>query len=163
MLNLSRTFKAGLAAATLAAASGAALAEVKDFSVSVAADIPTATFYVTASPGWNPSEVQTFAYTNGSLQTMSRTLEMKSTIGPIKAYLMKAAELTGAASSKIGIDVTVNDQAVNVGNAQAAVILDKDKAAAGQRVSLTLAPKVTGTPAPGVYNGQVALVFDSSI
>ena len=163
MFQATRTLKTALIAATLATVSGLALADTKDFSISVSAEIPTAQFSVTAAQGWNASEIQNFSYSNGALQKMSRTLEMKNTSGPIKAYLMRTAEMTNSGNDKIGIDVTLDTKAVPVGSSNSLTVLTPAQAAVGQRVSLELTPKLTGTPVPGVYNGQVALVFDSSI
>jgi fructose-specific component phosphotransferase system IIB-like protein len=162
MFNPVRFFKSAVAAAAFAAGSTAAMAETKDLSIAVFAEIPTATFYVTASPTWNASEIQSFGYSNGALQPMSRSLEIKSTIGAVRAYLLTTAELLGAANKKIGIDVVINGKTLNVGSSQTVEVLDKATAATGKRVSVTLTPS-TATSTPGTYNGQVAMVFDSTI
>ncbi|WP_343603581.1 CS1 type fimbrial major subunit [Roseateles sp.] len=157
-----RILKTAIAAGVFAAASTAAMAETKDLTISVVAEIPTAAFYVTPSAGWNASEVQNFGYSNGSLQAMSRSLEMKSTIGAIKAFLLNTAEMTGTGANKVALDVTVNGQKLAVGAGQSIEVLAKAPAATGQRVPLVLTP-TTATPAPGIYTGQVAMVFDSVI
>ena len=158
-------FKKLVAISSLVLTSGVAVAETQNMSVSVSADIPTSTFYVTTTNDWNAGEVQAMPWdaTSGKLGALQRNLLAKSTIGPITGYLLSEPTIaTADGASSIPLDVRVNNVALTVGASDAPELISQADAANERAYPLRIAPNGS-TFNPGKYTGTVAMVFESVV
>ncbi|ARP85104.1 CS1 type fimbrial major subunit [Bordetella genomosp. 9] len=156
-------FKNLVAISSLVLASGVAVAETQNMSVTVSADIPTSTFYVTTTSDWNAGEVQAMPWdaTNGKLGALQRNLLAKSTIGPITGYLLSEPTISTAdGANSIALDVQVNKKTLPVGATSAPELITAADAANERAYPLHIAPN-GNTFNPGKYTGTVAMVFES--
>lgn len=142
----------------------AAFADSADFSMTVTTEVPTAEFYVTATPDWNAGEVQTMNWSEDVTRPseLRRNISMKSTHGEIKAYLNTAPELLNGADS-IPLNVTINNTDLGVGAVGSKVVMDAASANVGGIVPIAIVAANTARPTAGRYNGTVNMMFESEI
>ena len=137
-------------------------AERVEHQVTVTAQIPTEAFYVQPIGGDNwmstPQKL-TFNPFSQKLDPLAKQLEMKSTIGPIKGYLVYPATMASGKES-IGLTVKVAGVALTTSSAD---LLNQADANTGKQVGLEIIPAVapTGGYKPGNYQGIVSMMFES--
>lgn len=153
-----------LLAVTLATVWGNALAETSKLQLTVEARIPSDNFYVTPVGGWG-GQVQNMTWQPGtsSLEPLQKTLEMKSTLGPIQGYLEEAAILYSSnGQNTIPLNVKVADKTLGVGSASKVEVMSATNAAVSKRVTLALEPvKPSNGYQAGQYNAVVNMMFES--
>ncbi|WP_438405047.1 CS1 type fimbrial major subunit, partial [Aeromonas hydrophila] len=93
------------------------------------------------------------------LDPLAKQLEMKSTIGPIKGYLVYPATMASGKES-IGLTVKVAGVALTTTSAD---LLNQADANTGKQVGLEIIPAAapTGGYKPGNYQGIVSMMFES--
>lgn len=142
-------------------ASGTLMAAEKvEHTVTVTAQIPTENFYVQPVGDWmNTPQKLTFNPFSQKLDPLAKQLEMKSTLGPIKGYLVYPATM---ASGKESIRLTVNVAGTEL-TTTSQDLLNQADARAGKQVGLEIIPAAapTGGYKPGNYQGIVSMMFES--
>ena len=146
--------------ALLLASSTLMAAEKVEHTVTVTAQIPTDKFYVQPVGDWmNTPQKLTFNPFNQKLDPLAKQLEMKSTLGPIKGYLVYPATMASGKDS-IGLTVKVAGVALTTTSAD---LLNQADANTGKQVGLEIIPAVapSGGYKPGNYQGIVSMMFES--
>ena len=146
--------------ALLLASSTLMAAEKVEHTVTVTAQIPTDKFYVQPVGDWmNTPQKLTFNPFNQKLDPLAKQLEMKSTLGPIKGYLVYPATMASGKDS-IGLTVKVGGVALPPTSAE---LLTQADANTGKQVGLEIIPAVapSGGYKPGNYQGIVSMMFES--
>ncbi|MFM5204208.1 CS1 type fimbrial major subunit [Aeromonas veronii] len=142
-------------------ASGSLMAAERiEHTVTVTAQIPTDKFYVQPVGDWmNTPQKLTYNPFNQQLEPLAKQLEMKSTLGPIKGYLVYPATMASGKES-IGLTVKVGGVALTTTSAD---LLNQADANTGKQVGLEIIPAVapTGGYKPGNYQGIVSMMFES--
>lgn len=130
--------------------------------VTVTASIPTEAFYVEPVGGNWMNEPQDMAWNSfqQSLQPIRKQLQVRSTTGPIAAYLTSPATITSGADS-INLDVSVAGKSLTLVSAE---VIGKDQAAPGAIVGFEIAAQTAGTGGyvPGNYLGVVNMMFETT-
>lgn len=146
---------------TLLLASGSLMAaEHIEHTVTVTAQIPTESFYVQPVGEWiNTPQKLTFNAFSRQLEPLAKQLEMKSTLGTIKGYLVYPASII---SGKDSIALAVKVAGVEL-NTSSKELLNQADANTGKRVGLEIIPAAapTGGYKPGIYQGIVSMMFES--
>ncbi|WP_421347435.1 CS1 type fimbrial major subunit [Aeromonas veronii] len=135
-------------------------AERVEHTVTVTAQIPTENFYVQPVGDWmNTPQKLTFNPFSQKLEPLTKSLVMRSTIGPIKGYLVYPATI---ASVKDAIELTVKVGGVALTTTSAELLTQAD-ANTGKQVGLEIIPAVapSGGYKPGNYQGIVSMMFES--
>ena len=146
--------------ALLLASGSLMAAERIEHTVTVTAQIPTEHFYVQPVGDWmSTPQKLTFNPFSQKLDPLAKQLEMKSTIGPIKGYLVYPATMASGKES-IGLTVKVAGVALTTSSAD---LLNQADANTGKQVGLEIIPAVapTGGYKPGNYQGIVSMMFES--
>ncbi|TNI12166.1 CS1 type fimbrial major subunit [Aeromonas veronii] len=135
-------------------------AERIEHSVTVTAQVPTESFYVQPVGDWmNTPQKLTFNPFNQQLDSLSKQVAMKSTIGPIKGYLVYPATMS---SGKENINLTIKVGGVELSTTPIDLLNDAD-AKSGKLVGLNIIPATApdGGYKPGNYEGIVSMMFES--
>ena len=135
-------------------------AERIEHTVTVTAQIPTEHFYVQPVGDWmSTPQKLVFNSFSQQLEPLTKQLEMKSTIGPIKGYLLYPATIISGKES-IGLTVKVAGVALTTTSAD---LLNQADANTGKKVGLEIVPAAapTGGYKPGNYQGIVSMMFES--
>ncbi|WP_421337303.1 CS1 type fimbrial major subunit [Aeromonas veronii] len=146
--------------ALLLASSTLMAAEKVEHTVTVTAQIPTDKFYVQPVGDWmNTPQKLTFNPFSQKLDPFAKQLEMKSTLGPIKGYLVYPAIMASGKES-IGLTVKVAGTALTTASQD---LLNQADANTGKQVGLEIIPAAapTGGYKPGNYQGIVSMMFES--
>lgn len=131
-----------------------------EHTVTVTAQIPTDNFYVQPVGDWinSPQSLEYNVYTK-ALSPVSRQLDIKSTLGPVRAFLSSPASIASGVNT-IPLVVSVAGQALTT---TPAVIMNAADANTGKIVGLDIiasnAPVAGYTP--GTYQGVVHMMFES--
>ena len=152
--------KLSIIPALLLASNTLMAAERVEHTVTVTAQIPTENFYVQPVGDWmSTPQKLTFNPFNQQLEPLAKQLEMKSTLGPIKGYLVYPATMASGKES-IGLTVKVGGVALTTTSAE---LLTQADANTGKQVGLEIIPAVapTGGYKPGNYQGIVSMMFES--
>ncbi|HHQ4766596.1 TPA: CS1 type fimbrial major subunit [Aeromonas veronii] len=152
--------KLSIIPALLLASNTLMAAERVEHMVTVTAQIPTENFYVQPVGDWmSTPQKLTFNPFNQQLEPLAKQLEMKSTLGPIKGYLVYPATMASGKES-IGLTVKVGGVALTTTSAE---LLTQADANTGKQVGLEIIPAVapTGGYKPGNYQGIVSMMFES--
>ncbi|HIC8841111.1 CS1 type fimbrial major subunit [Aeromonas veronii] len=148
-------------APVLLLASGYLMAvERVEHTVTVTAQIPTENFYVQPVGDWmNTPQKLSFNPFSQKLEPLAKQLEMKSSLGPIKGYLVYPATM---ASGKESIGLTVKVGGVTL-TTTSSDLLNQADAKTGRQVGLEIIPAAapTGGYKPGNYQGIVSMMFES--
>lgn len=146
--------------ALLLASGSLMAAERIEHTVTVTAQIPTDKFYVQPVGDWmSTPQKLTFNPFNQQLEPLAKQLEMKSTLGSIKGYLVYPATMTSGKES-IGLTVKVGGVALTTTSTE---LLTQADANTGKQVGLEIIPAAapTGDYKPGNYQGIVSMMFES--
>ena len=152
--------KLSIIPALLLASNTLMAAERVEHTVTVTAQIPTENFYVQPVGDWmSTPQKLTFNPFNQQLEPLAKQLEMKSTLGPIKGYLVYPATMASGKDS-IGLTVKVGGVALTTTSTE---LLTQADANTGKQVGLEIIPAVapTGGYKPGNYQGIVSMMFES--
>ncbi|MCQ4055203.1 MULTISPECIES: CS1 type fimbrial major subunit [Aeromonas] len=152
--------KLSIIPALLLASNTLMAAERVEHTVTVTAQIPTENFYVQPVGDWmSTPQKLTFNPFNQQLEPLAKQLEMKSTLGPIKGYLVYPATMASGKES-IGLTVKVGGVALTTTSAE---LLTQADANTGKQVGLEIIPAVapSGGYKPGNYQGIVSMMFES--
>ena len=152
--------KLSIIPALLLASNTLMAAERVEHTVTVTAQIPTENFYVQPVGDWmSTPQKLTFNPFNQQLEPLAKQLEMKSTLGPIKGYLVYPAPMASGKES-IGLTVKVGGVALTTTSTE---LLTQADANTGKQVGLEIIPAVapTGGYKPGNYQGNVSMMFES--
>ena len=152
--------KLSIIPALLLASNTLMAAERIEHTVTVTAQIPTDKFYVQPVGDWmNTPQKLTFNPFSQQLDPLTKQLEMKSTLGPIKGYLVYPATMASSKES-IGLTVKVAGTALTTTSQD---LLNQADASAGKQVGLEIIPAAapTGGYKPGNYQGIVSMMFES--
>lgn len=146
----------------LMAATSAMAADPIEKQVQVIATVPTAAFYVEpVGGGWmnDPQELPWNSF-QGAFDTIDKQLQVKSTIGPISAYLLSPPVISSGANA-IDLDVKVAGKSLGTSSAE---VIPATQATPGAVVGFQIAAKApsTGTFIPGSYQGLVSMVFETA-
>lgn len=130
--------------------------------VQVIATVPTGQFYVEpVGGGWmnDPQELPWNSF-QSKFGTIDKQLQVKSTVGPIAAYLMSPAVISDGANA-IDLDIKVAGKSLSTTSAE---VVAATEAGAGAVVGFQVAAKdsATGNFAPGSYQGLVSMVFETA-
>lgn len=146
--------------ALLLASGSLMAAERVEHTVTVTAQVPTESFYVQPVGDWM-STPQKLAFNPFSqqLDSLSKQVAMKSTIGPIKGYLVYPATMSSGNES-IGLTVKVGGVALTTTSTD---LLNQADAKTGKLVGVDIIPAVApeGGYKPGNYEGVVSMMFES--
>lgn len=152
--------KLSIIPALLLASNTLMAAERVEHTVTVTAQIPTENFYVQPVGDWmSTPQKLTFNPFNQQLEPLAKQLEMKSTLGPIKGYLVYPATMASGKES-IGLTVKVGGVALTTTSAE---LLTQADANTGKQVGLEIIAAVapSGGYKPGNYQGIVSMMFES--
>ena len=143
-------------------ATAAHAADPIEKQVQVIATVPTGAFYVEPVGGnWmnDPQELQWNSF-QGRFDNIDKQLQVKSTIGPIAAYLLSPAVISSGAES-IDLDVQIAGTSLTTASAE---VVDQAKANGGATVGFQISakPAASGAYAPGNYQGLVSMVFETA-
>lgn len=146
--------------ALLASTSAFALDPIEK-QVQVTAQIPTESFYVEPVGGNWMNDPQELAWNSfrGELQPVRKQLQVKSTTGPISAYLLSPAIITSG-SNNIGLNIKVADTVLSTASAE---VVTAAQAAPGTVVGFEIAAQDAGAGGyvPGNYQGVVGMIFET--
>ncbi|OXX74220.1 CS1 type fimbrial major subunit [Vibrio sp. V03_P4A6T147] len=137
-------------------------AETVEHTVTVSAQIPSENFYVAAVGDWiNSTQKLQFNPNTGKLASFSQQMEVKSTIGPIKGYLLNKAALSRANGNE-EIDLIVKLAGKEL-STESQELLTLDNVRNGKKVGFDIVPAAapSGGYTPGNYQGVVSMVFES--
>lgn len=130
--------------------------------VQITAQVPTAAFYVEPVGGNWMNDPQEMAWNSfrGELEPIRKQLQVKSTVGPIAAYLISPAVIASG-SNNIGLDVSVGATVLSTTSAE---VVSEAQASAGAIVGFKVAAQAApGTGyAPGNYQGLVSMMFETA-
>lgn len=129
--------------------------------VQIVAQVPTDAFFVEPVGGnWmnDPQEMAWNSY-QGKLDPIRKELQVKSTIGPISAYLVSPAVIASG-THNIGLDVTVGDTLLQTTPAE---VVSAAQAAPGATIGFHVAaqPAPSTGYEPGNYQGLVSMIFET--
>ncbi len=145
----------------LLSATSALAADPIEKQVQVIATVPTGQFYVEPVGDWinDPQELQWNSF-QSSFGTIDKQLQVKSSVGPITAYMPSPPVISSGADS-ISLDVKVGGTSLST---TAAEVVSAAQALPGHTVSLQIAAKQPGSGAftPGNYQGLVSMVFETA-
>ncbi|MFQ2312976.1 CS1 type fimbrial major subunit [Aeromonas dhakensis] len=152
--------KIGLVAGLLACSSVMADERV-EHSVTVTAQIPTENFYVQPVGEWinAPQRLEYNVYSK-ELAPLAKQFDIKSTIGPVNAFLTSPAAIVSGAN-QIPLSVSVAGHVLTTTSQE---IMGSADSATGKIVGLDIvadAAPSTGY-APGNYQGVVGMMFESA-
>lgn len=145
----------------LLVAMNAFAAEKIEHQVTVIAQIPSENFFVqpTGNDNWinTPQKLAYDSHTK-KLGSLTKQLEVKSTIGAIKGYLSNPAIM---ASDKENITLAVKVGGTVLTTAPVELV-DIDTAKIGKTIALEIIPTVpTNGYVAGTYHGMVNMIFES--
>jgi len=145
----------------LLSATSALAADPIEKQVQVIATVPTGQFYVEPVGNWinDPQELPWNSF-QSSFGTIDKQLQVKSSIGPISAFMPSPAIISSGAES-IGLDVKVAGTSLST---TAVEVVSGAQALPGQTIALQIAAKQpgSGTFVPGTYQGLVSMVFETA-
>ncbi|UVJ43867.1 fimbrial protein [Pseudomonas sp. LS1212] len=147
----------------LAFAVGAQAADPVQHQVTVVATVPTDSFYVVTPVGDNWTSVpQELSWdpVREELSTLRKQFNVKSTIGPISAYLTSPAAISSGGNS---IDLQVKVHGVELTTASN-IVVPNGAATGGRMVDFELAAlaPTSGSYVPGSYQGMVGMMFETA-
>ncbi len=130
--------------------------------VQIVAQVPTDAFFVEPVGGnWmnDPQEMAWNSYQQ-KLDPIRKELQVKSTIGPISAYLVSPAVIASG-THNIGLDVTVGDTVLQTTPAE---VVSAAQAAPGATIGFNVAaqPAPPSGYEPGNYQGLVSMIFETA-
>ncbi|MFK8328885.1 CS1 type fimbrial major subunit [Pseudomonas sp. BJa5] len=129
--------------------------------VQVTAQIPTESFYVEPVGGNWMNDPQQLGWdaVREQLQPVRKQLQVKSTTGPISAYLLSPAVISSGGNN-IGLNVKVADTVLST---SATEVVNAADAAPGTVVGFEIAaqPAGAGGYVPGNYQGLVSMIFET--
>ena len=130
--------------------------------VQIVAQVPTDTFFVAPVGGnWmNDPQEMTWNDHQQKLDPIRRQLEVKSTVGPITAYLVTPAVIASG-TDNIGLDVTVGDTVLQTTPAE---VVSAAQAAPGATIGFNVAAQAAPSTGykPGNYQGLVSMIFETA-
>lgn len=129
--------------------------------VTVTATIPTESFYVEPVGGNWMNEPQSMAWNSfqQTLQPIRKQLQVRSTTGPISAYLTNPAMITSGADT-IALDVRVAGTSLIMNPRE---VIAEDQAASGAIVGFEIAALASvGGYNPGNYLGVINMMFETT-
>jgi len=130
--------------------------------VQITAQVPTDAFYVEPVGGNWMNDPQEMAWNSfrSELQPIRKQLQVKSTIGPISAYLLSPA-VVASGSDSIGLDVKVADTVLTTTTAE---VVSAAQAAPGAVIGFEVAAQAAGAGGyePGNYQGLVSMMFETA-
>lgn len=135
-------------------------AERVDHTVTVTAQIPTDNFHVVPVGDWiNTPQKLTFNPFSKKLDSLNKQIDIKSTLGGVKGYLVYPAVMNSGANS-IGLVVKVAGKELTTTSAEIMTAADSKT---GKMVSFEVVPAAApaGGYLPGSYQGVVSMVFES--
>ncbi|GHY13413.1 TPA: adhesin [Vibrio cholerae] len=136
-------------------------AETVEHTVTVTAQIPTDSFYVMPVGDWiGSTQKLQFNPNTRKLEALYRQMEVKSTIGPVKGYLLYKPSLSKANGDEIGLKVKFADKELTTVSQQLLTLADVQNA---KKVGFEIIPDKepeAGYKA-GNYQGQISMVFES--
>ncbi len=148
--------------ALMMAAGSAIAADPIEKQVTITATIPTESFYVEPVGGNWMNEPQDMAWNSfqQTLQPIRKQLQVRSTTGPISAYLLNPATITSGADT-IGLDVSVAGKALTLTSSE---VISEEQAAPGAIVGFEVAAQTAGAGGynPGNYLGVVNMMFETT-
>ncbi|MFF7061166.1 CS1 type fimbrial major subunit [Pseudomonas sp. NPDC008258] len=130
--------------------------------VQVTAQVPTDAFFVEPvggnwmndpqELGWNPYQAK--------LEPIRKELQVKSTVGPITAYLVSPAVIASG-TNNIGLDVKVGDTVLQTTPNE---VVSASQAAPGAIIGFEVAaqPAPAAGYEPGNYQGLVSMIFETA-
>lgn len=143
-------------------ASGSIMAaETVEHTVNVTAQIPSENFYVVPVGDWMGSAQKLqFNPNTRKLESLYRQMEVKSTIGPVKGYLLYKASLSKANGDEIGLKVKFADKELTTVSQQLLTLSEVQNA---QKVGFEILPdkEPEGGYKAGNYQGLISMVFES--
>ncbi|GLO14062.1 adhesin [Pseudomonas putida] len=130
--------------------------------VQIVAQVPTDAFFVEPVGGnWmnDPQEMAWNSYQQ-KLDPIRKELQVKSTVGPISAYLVSPAVIASG-THNIGLDVTVGDTVLQTTPAE---VVSAAQAASGATVGFNVAAQAAPSTGyePGNYQGLVSMIFETA-
>ncbi|MBH3459781.1 CS1 type fimbrial major subunit [Pseudomonas putida] len=130
--------------------------------VQVTAQVPTDAFFVEPVGGnWmnDPQELSWNSF-RSELQPIRKQLQVKSTVGPITAYLVSPAAVSDGVNS-IGLDVSVAGTTLSTTSTE---VITAAQAARGAVVGFEIAAQAApaGGYVPGSYQGLVSMMFETA-
>nr|WP_219857587.1 CS1 type fimbrial major subunit [Pseudomonas monteilii] len=130
--------------------------------VQIVAQVPTDAFFVEPVGGnWmnDPQEMAWNSYQQ-KLDPIRKELQVKSTVGPITAYLVSPAVIASG-THNIGLDVTVGDTVLKTTPAE---VVSAAQAASGATVGFNVAAQAAPSTGyePGNYQGLVSMIFETA-
>jgi hypothetical protein len=137
----------------------------ENITVSVAASIPSADFYVRPEPGTNLSATQWLHWdiARRQLDAWTTHLDMKNSSGGIIVRLDAPAVLySGRNRIDLAVILRTHELADYSNRNSGCVIVPADEAARGVRYKLAIEP-ITPRPPAGSYSGVVSLVFEPEV
>ncbi|OXX52476.1 CS1 type fimbrial major subunit [Vibrio sp. V10_P2A27P122] len=144
-------------------ASGSIMAaETVEHTITVTAQIPSENFYVTPVGDWMSSTQKLqFNPNTQKLDTLSRQMEVKSTIGPIKGYLLYKPALSRVNGNE-EIGLTVNFAGVAL-TTESQDLLTLANVQNGKKVGFEVIPDAAPNNGykAGSYQGVINMVFES--
>ncbi|AIL60576.1 CS1 type fimbrial major subunit [Pseudomonas alkylphenolica] len=145
----------------LCAASAYAIDPIEK-QVQVTAQVPTDAFFVEPVGGnWmnDPQEMAWNSY-QAKLDPIRKELQVKSTVGPITAYLVSPAVIASG-THNIGLNVKVGDTVLSTTSAE---VVSAAQAAPGATIGFQVeAQAAPGTGyEPGSYQGLVSMIFETA-
>lgn len=147
-------------AAGLLVSSSVMAAERLEHTVNVTAQIPTENFYVQPVGNWiNTSQILEYNVYTKQLAPLTKQFDIKSTIGPVSAFLSAPAVIASGANT-IPLTVSLANTALSTTPAQ---ILNKADAEVGKVVGLDIVAAAAPQAgyAPGNYQGVINMIFES--
>ena len=130
--------------------------------VQITAQVPTDAFYVEPVGGNWMNDPQEMAWNSfrSELQPIRKQLQVKSTIGPISAYLLSPA-VVASGSDSIGLDVKVADTVLTTTTAE---VVSAAQAAPGAVIGFEVAAQAAGAGGyeSGNYQGLVSMMFETA-
>ncbi|MEW9682097.1 CS1 type fimbrial major subunit [Pseudomonas sp. TE50-2] len=146
----------------LLVAGSAMAADPVEKQVQVIATVPTAAFFVEPVGGNWMNDPQELMWNSNqqSFSTIDKQLQVKSTIGPIAAYLLSPAVISSGADG-IDLDVKVAGTSLTTTSSE---VISEAQANAGAVVGFQIAalPASSGSYVPGSYQGLVSMVFETA-
>ena len=130
--------------------------------VQIVAQVPTDAFFVEPVGGnWmnDPQEMAWNSYQQ-KLDPIRKELQVKSTVGPISAYLVSPAVIASG-THNIGLDVTVGDTVLQTTPAE---VVSAAQAATGATIGFSVAAQAAPSTGyePGNYQGLVSMIFETA-
>lgn len=143
-------------------ATAAHAADPIEKQVQVTAQVPTDAFYVEPVGGNWMNDPQELAWNSfrSELQPIRKQLQVKSTVGPISAYLLSPATITSGTNS-IGLDVKVANTTLDTTPAE---VVSQAQAAPGAVIGFEIAAQAAPNSGyvPGSYQGLVSMMFETA-